>query len=99
MGAHAAGAPTPGPTQTHTRNSTGPLYPEGLPIMGEEHLEEIIKDKGVQLCLLCYSGRFEPRTRARMHSPQLQASRRSPSTPLIPPPTHTHTLQTCTTIA
>src|SRR5512141_1028052 len=33
----------------------GPLYPEGIPIFGEERLEELVRDLGVALCVMAYS--------------------------------------------
>jgi len=34
---------------------SGPLYPNGIPILSEEDLEEIIRDRKVDLCVLAYS--------------------------------------------
>jgi predicted GTPase len=34
---------------------SGPLYPKGLPIMPEDDLEKIIKEKDVDICVLSYS--------------------------------------------
>ena len=33
----------------------GPLYPRGLPIWPEEELEEIVREEGVERCILAYS--------------------------------------------
>jgi len=34
---------------------SGPLYPDGLTIMPEDDLEEIVKEKDVEICVLAYS--------------------------------------------
>ncbi|OPL17632.1 MAG: GTPase [Candidatus Aegiribacteria sp. MLS_C] len=33
----------------------GDLYPEGIPILSEEDLEDIIRDRGIELCVMSYS--------------------------------------------
>ena len=34
---------------------SGPLYPNGIPIKPEDDLEELIKDNGIDTCILAYS--------------------------------------------